>query len=222
MSYLSLAIAQAARINDPFYTNGTQYYVDQVNASGAWGYTNASNIVVAIIDTGLDLSHPDLQGNLWVNHGEIPGDGIDNDGNGEAAQGVAWLLRGRGVCTAAAWQFVRRWGECGAHYPESVECVGKLVQAHGQGGFCTSKTSMAVGERFTAASVSHFSSHFSHFPHFSHAQATSTTSTASTLSGAAPTPLARAAWPCSVATAPCLGRLRASTPTTTTAATLQA
>ena len=123
-----------------------------MNASDAWGYTNASNIVVAIVDTGLDLSHPDLLDNLWINHGEIPYDGIDNDGNGEAAQGVAWLLRGHGVCTAAAWQFVRRRGECGAHFFENVECVGKLL-AHGQGGFCISKTSMAVGERFTVMSA---------------------------------------------------------------------
>lgn len=71
-----------------------------MNASGAWGYTNASNIVVAIIDTGLDLSHPDLQGNLWVNPGEIPGDGIDNDGNGE--EGWHGCCGSAGLCAAAA------------------------------------------------------------------------------------------------------------------------
>jgi hypothetical protein len=38
--------------------------------------------VVAIIDTGLDLSHPDLIRNLWINSGEIPNNGIDDDGNG--------------------------------------------------------------------------------------------------------------------------------------------
>ena len=38
--------------------------------------------IVAVIDTGVDYNHPDLQANMWVNPGEIPGDGIDNDGNG--------------------------------------------------------------------------------------------------------------------------------------------
>jgi subtilisin family serine protease len=37
---------------------------------------------MAIIDTGMDLSHPDLVDKLWVNPGEIPGNGVDDDGNG--------------------------------------------------------------------------------------------------------------------------------------------
>ena len=40
-------------------------------------------VVVAIIDTGVDLTHPDLKASLWVNSGEIPNNGIDDDGNGE-------------------------------------------------------------------------------------------------------------------------------------------
>ena len=38
--------------------------------------------IVAIIDTGVDTEHPELQQALWTNAGEIPDDGIDNDGNG--------------------------------------------------------------------------------------------------------------------------------------------
>ena len=38
--------------------------------------------VVAVIDTGVDLQHPDLVNNLWVNPGEVAGNGIDDDGNG--------------------------------------------------------------------------------------------------------------------------------------------
>ncbi len=38
--------------------------------------------IVAVLDTGLDTDHTDLVGNLWTNSDEIPGDGIDNDGNG--------------------------------------------------------------------------------------------------------------------------------------------
>jgi subtilisin family serine protease len=41
------------------------------------------NMVVAIIDDGIDITHPDLRDSLWVNDGEIPNDNIDNDGNGQ-------------------------------------------------------------------------------------------------------------------------------------------
>lgn len=45
-------------------------------------HSDCSDAIVAIFDTGADLDHPDLDGNLWINPGEVPGDGIDNEGNG--------------------------------------------------------------------------------------------------------------------------------------------
>jgi hypothetical protein len=39
-------------------------------------------VVVAVIDSGVDLDHEDLAGNIWVNTGEVDGDGVDNDRNG--------------------------------------------------------------------------------------------------------------------------------------------
>lgn len=39
-------------------------------------------VVIAVIDTGVDITHPELKDSVWTNPGEIPGDGIDNDGNG--------------------------------------------------------------------------------------------------------------------------------------------
>ncbi|HMG34282.1 MAG TPA: S8 family serine peptidase [Blastocatellia bacterium] len=44
--------------------------------------STGTNILIAVIDTGVDLTHPDLAGHLWTNPKEIPGDGIDNDANG--------------------------------------------------------------------------------------------------------------------------------------------
>ncbi|KAG1656865.1 hypothetical protein FOA52_008797 [Chlamydomonas sp. UWO 241] len=70
-------------INDPYYINGSQYYIDLINATGAWSLMSGlPNVVVALVDTGVDLEHPDLKGQLWTNPGEIPGNGIDDDGNG--------------------------------------------------------------------------------------------------------------------------------------------
>ena len=56
-----------------------------IDAPEAWTRTVGSRTdgpVIAVLDTGIDLDHPDLAANLWVNPGEIPGDGIDNDRNG--------------------------------------------------------------------------------------------------------------------------------------------
>jgi len=59
-----------------------------VSALGAWDVTtggkdaSGNDIVVAVVDGGMDLKHPDLIDNLWVNTKEIPGNNKDDDGNG--------------------------------------------------------------------------------------------------------------------------------------------
>ncbi|HYF77858.1 MAG TPA: S8 family serine peptidase, partial [Symbiobacteriaceae bacterium] len=54
-----------------------------IKAPLAWETTQGdSDLVVAVIDEGIDFSHPDLAGRAWVNENEVPGDGIDNDDNG--------------------------------------------------------------------------------------------------------------------------------------------
>jgi subtilisin family serine protease len=54
-----------------------------IKAANAWDvFTGDPNIKIGIIDTGIDYNHPDLAANVWTNPGEIPGNGIDDDGNG--------------------------------------------------------------------------------------------------------------------------------------------
>ena len=49
----------------------------------AWDLARAAApVVVAVLDTGIDLGHEDLAANLWTNDREIPGNGLDDDGDG--------------------------------------------------------------------------------------------------------------------------------------------
>ncbi len=54
-----------------------------IDAPEAWDVqTGSSDVIVAVIDTGVDYNHPDLADNIWTNPGEIAGNGIDDDDNG--------------------------------------------------------------------------------------------------------------------------------------------
>ncbi|MCE2808932.1 MAG: S8 family serine peptidase [Planctomycetaceae bacterium] len=102
-------LKKAAVSNDTSYLNGQlwgMYSNDSPAAFGgagttntfgsgaeeAWGnnYLGSSEIVVGIIDEGLDPNHVDLQQNVWVNPNEIANDGVDNDGNGRIDDVNGW------------------------------------------------------------------------------------------------------------------------------------
>ncbi len=72
--------------NDPMYSYEWGLHVAQgvdMQMEGAWNVsTGNASTIVAIIDTGIQYTHPDLSANVWTNPNEIPGNGIDDDGNG--------------------------------------------------------------------------------------------------------------------------------------------
>ena len=75
-------VTAAAAPNDYFY--GTQEnYLEPLGAPAAWDITNdASEIIVAVLDTGIDTRHRDLVRNLWQNPNDANNDGVDDDNNG--------------------------------------------------------------------------------------------------------------------------------------------
>ena len=82
--------------NDPFFSKQWHLYNDgsissefiagaDVNVKDVWKYytTGDNRVIVAIVDTGVDITHPDLVNNLWVNQAELHGvEGVDDDSNG--------------------------------------------------------------------------------------------------------------------------------------------
>lgn len=73
----------AAVPNDSFYQTSQAAYLSGINAPAAWDLSTGSNqVIVAVLDTGVDAAHPEFAGRLWENPVDNQTDGIDRDGNG--------------------------------------------------------------------------------------------------------------------------------------------
>ena len=78
------SVGTTPRPNDPRY--GEQWYLPKIGAGTAWRTTTGgTNVVVAVIDTGVDYTHPDLAANMWRNPGET---GTDANGKDKATNGI--------------------------------------------------------------------------------------------------------------------------------------
>jgi len=75
--------------NDPLY--GSQQHLPQISAPEAWSdQYGSSSVIIGIIDSGVDWDHDDLANIIWNNDGEIPDNGIDDDGNGYIDDTRGW------------------------------------------------------------------------------------------------------------------------------------
>jgi subtilisin family serine protease len=76
--------------SDPYFSSSNSWgqgYQDlwglhKINCPAAWDSTKGENIIIAIIDTGIDDDHEDIQNNIWINEDETPNNNQDDDNNG--------------------------------------------------------------------------------------------------------------------------------------------
>ncbi len=108
----SMKMNRVSVTNDPMYKD--QWHYNNIGQKGgttgrdihleeAWEIEKGdARVIVAIQDSGIDINHPDLKGNLWVNQGEIPGNGVDDDNNGyiDDIHGYSFLRNGNGTIPA--------------------------------------------------------------------------------------------------------------------------
>jgi subtilisin family serine protease len=105
--------------NDPGWAN--QWGPAKIEAPVAWSVvTGTSDIVVAVVDTGIQLAHQDLVGNLWTNPGEAPDNGSDDDGNGKVDD--FW-----------GWHFYHKWAWDGEKYTYLPWEDNHVADDHGHG-----------------------------------------------------------------------------------------
>jgi serine protease len=119
--------------NDPFFSQmwglspaGCSFcdpgqQTPNIDATKAWDTTTGSDDVVAVVlDTGAQLQHEDLSANAWVNPGEIPGNGVDDDGNGFVDDVNGWnFFDGNNTTYVDALQDFH-----GTHVAGSIGAVG--------------------------------------------------------------------------------------------------
>ena len=111
--------------NDPFIQ--LKWGLERTDAAKAWEITQGSkDVVVAIIDTGVDVNHRDLAGSLWVNPGES---GLDKNGRDKASNGIDDDANGF-VDDVHGWNFVHGTNSLTDNHGHGTHIAG-IVAANG-------------------------------------------------------------------------------------------
>lgn len=125
--------------NDEYYSR--QYHLPLIAAEAAWDVAKGdSNVIIGIVDTGVDWEHPDLKDIIWTNEDEVI-DGIDNDENGKIDD-----IRG--------WDFVR--GQAGSAAPGEDGDIedNNPMDFDGHGTHCSGLAAGVTNNEIGIASIS--------------------------------------------------------------------
>lgn len=120
-NYIVHSLGAPEEMNDPYYS--LQYGISDINLDKLWGEPVNSKVgpIIAILDTGVDIFHPDLEANIWTNEKENSGvKGYDDDGNGFSDD-----LHG--------WDFVNQTGVIVDYNGHGTHCAG-IAAATGNNG----------------------------------------------------------------------------------------
>jgi subtilisin family serine protease len=92
--YVLLTLVVIKAVENTYYPEAEferQWFMDKIYLDGAWDITNgSSSIVIAVIDSGIDFTHPDIAHAQWINTGEIADNAIDDDSNGYIDDTHGW------------------------------------------------------------------------------------------------------------------------------------
>jgi len=116
--------------DDTYFTN--QWGLANIKAPEAWDIeTGEPNIVMAVLDSGVDLDHPDLVNNIWINQDEIAGNGIDDDNNGYIDDYNGWDFIDNNYDSSP--QFSDSWTLAAIHHGTAIAGVALATGNNAQG-----------------------------------------------------------------------------------------